>query len=173
MNPSTLPYNYLLGNRPTECADASSCSFKAKKQATFSPSSQLIVVPRVDDAWYSEDELKSQKMHNIRLVAKARALLSAHHQGISRTGDDEAAVLLSRAETLGIERHLCEVARAEYKRRKREVYQAVDLEQTYQRHFGCANPTRLAVVCSHQSRGAMRQARMRALSLEHDLASSD
>ena len=166
MTPS-LRQHRRLGAQPSKRAKT---ILRARNRASFATTSQLVIVPGRESVgagvWYTEQEMKRLKASNVRSIVVARVLLAKHAR------DDSDASTYPRAEILGLERHLSDELMTAHKRRKRNDYRAVGVEQGYQRTYDCRCPERLARASLRQSKNAMRLARLRALSLEHELASS-
>lgn len=142
------------------------------KQVRFSENSQMFIVDDLrcnqqsNIMWYSADEFVSLKAWKIHSILEARAQLSR-----GRTGPRNKIHV--RAEILGLEKHLSGGIEREFRRRKREVFLAVKMEQRWQRAFLCCpNVDQLATVSRLHSRWAMRRAQLAAHLLQQDLMST-
>mmetsp|Transcript_4083 Transcript_4083/g.7275 ORF Transcript_4083/g.7275 Transcript_4083/m.7275 type:complete len:173 (+) Transcript_4083:152-670(+) len=139
------------------------------KQVRFSERSQMLIVDVLHQGthqcnmWYSGDELVLLKAWNMRSIMRTRVQLS--RRVASRSDVHE------RAEILGLEKHLSSELTQEFKRRKREMFLAVKMEQQHQKFLRSPNPDRLATVSRQHSRWAMKRAHLAAQLLQRDLSS--
>lgn len=137
---------------------------RVERRVSFSNNlSDTIVVDGLSDLdedgigrklWYSPrdiDELRERYMQSIYIT---RMKLS--HQ--------------SRAEIVGLEKHLSSELSKEFKRRKAEVYSAINTELEFQQDYLKEhNWDRLATISSHHSKWAFEQAHYAAKLLMQDV----
>ena len=104
----------------------------------------------------------------------AFSVVKARSQLASRRNHKKCTTTTSSVpEIVGMEKHLSSELTHEYKRRKRDLFLAVKVEQRLHREvFGCPNPDRLAMVSRNHTRWAMERARMAALLLQDDMKPS-
>ena len=140
------------------------------KQVRFSEHSQMFIVDVLHrgthqcNMWYSGHELALLKAWNMRLILGTRVQL------LSRRATSRSDVQ-TRAEILGLEKHLSSELTQEFKRRRLEMFLAVNMEQQYQTFLRSPNPDQLARVSRCHSRWAMKRAHLAAQLLQQDLSS--